>query len=88
MKDQRWRREVELRSLAVRDEMSRVRAEADSQMSAYCEDKKRLERQLQTLDDVVRREGERARDDYRRQTEELERRLQEARGELMQTRQQ
>ena len=82
MKDQQWRREVELRSLAVRDEMSRVRAEAEGQMSAYYEDKRLLERQMQTLDETVRREGERARDEYRRQTEGLERRLKEAMGFL------
>jgi len=82
VKDQQWRREVELRSLAVRDEMSRVRAEAEGQISAYCEDKRILEQKMQTLDETVRKEGERARDEYRRQTEELERRLQEARGFL------
>ena len=87
MKDQQRRRAVELRSLALRDEMSRVRANAEGQVSAYCEDKQRLERQIQMLGETALREEERTRDEYRHQREDLERRLQEARTALMQMRQ-
>ena len=82
VKEQQRKREVELNALALRDEMNRVQAEAECLVSAYCEEKRKLELQMQVLGETARREGERARGEYLRQTEELERRLWEARGRL------
>ena len=82
VKDQQRKRDVELNALALRDEMNRVRAEAECLASAFCEEKRKLELQIQVLGETSRREGERVRGEYLRQTEELERRLWEARGRL------
>lgn len=58
VKDREKKREAELKAFAFRDEMTRVREDAERRAYAYFEEKQELERQMQVLSENARRERE------------------------------
>jgi hypothetical protein len=77
MKDEETKRELEIETRKLQNEVSRVQTDAQKLVSEYSEEKIRLEKRMQELAESSRQEAARAREDYNRQMLALQNRLDE-----------
>ena len=77
-KDEETRQEMEEETRKLQEQMNKMRADSEGMASNYSEEKRRMEETMRQMQEQARQERERAEAEYRKQMDDLNRRLQES----------